>query len=247
MKELKTPAPRSFDDEPPSPLLTFGFPKDSGQILPGILGLPVEKEARPIKEPKFLTYSIGVFVLVHLFGTFYGLNSFVLDYGFIADQGSRNNGLNFITAFFMHGGWMHLIGNSYYLYHFGDDVEHELGFTQTMFLVFGAHCAGMLLEASLGGYTHLPVVGASAGLSGILGYYMIRMPKRRISYNLFMLVTWIHVPVLVAFLWKYFWEMILLGSGASTGIAHLAHFGGAAFGALFALYKKKGTPANRVP
>ena len=226
-------------------ILTIGVPERSTAFLPALLGLPVERYSRPLKEPVFLVTAIGVFIAVHLFGMFYGLESFVKDFGFIANNWQRNFAMNAFFAFFMHGGWMHLVGNSYYLYHFGDDGEHEIGLSATTFLVFGAHACGMLAEAFLGSHQHLPVVGASAGLSGILGFYMIRFPGRQISYMLFMFVVWIHVPVLFAFLWKYFWEMIFMGSGFSKGIAHLAHFGGALFGVLFGLLTKKKRDSRR--
>ena len=215
--------------------LTFGFPIQKKHLIAALFGLPVERYTRKIQEPVVIGGLIALFVAVHIVGSLYGLDQFVKAFGFIANDWGRNFFLTAVYAFFMHGSWMHLLGNSYYFYHFGDDVEHDLGLGLTAVLLFGAHFAGIGLEVLLGSHQDIPMIGASGGIAGILGYYMIRLPKRQISYMLFFFVVWIHVPVLMAFVWKFFWEMIIASTGLSVGVAHWAHLGGMLFGVTFAL------------
>ena len=79
---------------------------------------------------------------------------------------------------FLHGGWMHLIGNMAYLYIFGDNIEDELG--KFKFIIFYISCgifAG-LSQAIIDVHSEIPMIGASGAISGILGAYLILFPKK---------------------------------------------------------------------
>ena len=83
------------------------------------------------------------------------------------------------------------------------------------------------------------MLGASAGISGLLGYYMVRFPKRQISYLAIFLIAyigWVHIPAFFAFLIKFGWEFFFVSSSLAKGsnVAHWAHLGGFAFGFLYA-------------
>ncbi len=223
-------------------MVTVGWPDNWFKIIPGLLGLPTEKEDRNLVVPFVILVFIAAFVAVFLYSLNHGLRLVVNDFGFIGRDWSRHYGLTLLTSFFLHAGWMHLIGNSYYLYVFGDDVEDDLNRSQLVILIFAGHLSGVLLQVFLSG-GELPIVGASAGVSALMGYYMVRFPNRRISYMLLLLFNaiWFHVPAYIALLWKFAWDFLLAGismaesqTGSVGGVAHWAHLGGAIFGIFFA-------------
>ncbi|PSQ92901.1 MAG: rhomboid family intramembrane serine protease, partial [Proteobacteria bacterium SW_6_67_9] len=84
------------------------------------------------------------------------------------------------TSMFLHGGWMHLIGNMLYLWIFGDNVEDAMGHTR--FLVFYLLCglAAALAQAALNPGSEVPMVGASGAISGLLGAYLVLHPKAHV-------------------------------------------------------------------
>ena len=87
--------------------------------------------------------------------------------------------MTLISSMFLHGGWMHLIGNMTYLYIFGDNIEDELG--KFKFIIFYISCgifAG-LCQALIDINSQIPMIGASGAISGILGAYLILFPKKK--------------------------------------------------------------------
>lgn len=225
------------------PFVTKGWPKYGWQIVPGFLGLPVEREPRPIRHPLIIISFIALFIALQIHGARVGLQAFVHEYGFIPYYWYRHFFTTMISSFFLHGGWFHLLGNAYYFYVFGDDVEDELHLPKFLTLLIGSHVAGLLAHAILAyNSLHLPLVGASAGISGLMGYYMVRYPKRHISYmvNLFfVIIYWFHVPAFVALLVKFGWELFFLAPIDASGVAHWAHLGGAFFGISYALWQRQ--------
>ena len=89
--------------------------------------------------------------------------------------------MTLISSMFLHGGWMHLIGNMTYLYIFGDNIEDELG--KFKFIIFYICCgifAGFC-QALIDVNSEIPMIGASGAISGILGAYLILFPKKEIK------------------------------------------------------------------
>lgn len=218
-----------------------GWPERPSQFIAGLLGLPVERQARVINHPLLIYSLILTFIALKIMIIDKGHVALVENWGFVPSQFYRNYFLTFFTSFFIHASWMHLLGNAYYFYIFGDDVENDMKLSSFLELLFGGHIAGLLLHSFLGASATAPTVGASAGISALMGYYMLRFPKRKITYMLFMFYFWVHVPALLAFMWKFGWEFIVAtSSGAGpTNVALWAHIGGALFGAVFALIRKK--------
>ena len=217
---------------------SFGQPKLGWHWLPAFFGLPVETYSRKIRHPVIITTFIAIFVCTYFYAQSYGEDLFALSYGFIPGLWERYATATLITSFFMHASWLHLLGNAYYFYIFGDDVNDDLGTLNFTVLLFGAHFTGMLAHVVFGGGIDIPVIGASAGISGLLGYYLFRFPHRRISYMLLFLFSstlWLHVPAAVAFLIKFGWEIFLTNSTTNSEVAHTAHLGGAFFGLIFAM------------
>jgi len=151
-----------------------------------------------------------------------------------------------ITSQFLHGGWMHIIGNMLYLYIFGDNVEDRLGhFSYLVFyIVCGATAA--LVQVHFNSESTLPMIGASGAIAGILGAYFLYYPKARIL-TLIPLGFFSRVVEIPAFFFLGFWFILQTFSGTTAlhvsrsmgrdigGVAWWAHAGGFIAGALMAL------------
>jgi membrane associated rhomboid family serine protease len=129
---------------------------------------------------------------------------------------------------FMHGGWMHLIWNMWFLWIFGDNVEDRLGHWR--FLVFYLLCGVLaaLAHLILHPTAKIPLVGASGAISGVLGAYLVSFPTAMIYTLVF--IFFMEIP---AFLFLVLWFAFQFLSGASelsgaegAGVAYWAHIGG---------------------
>ena len=155
----------------------------------------------------------------------------------------------YFTSLFLHSGWMHLIGNMWYLWIFGDNVEDRLGhFSFLLFYILcglGAGIAHTLANAS----SAIPSIGASGAIAGVLGAYFVSYPYARVQtlIPLFIFVQVIEIPAVIVL---GFWFLLQFISGAATfattnaantgGVAWWAHVGGFLVGILLlAVFPKK--------
>lgn len=142
-----------------------------------------------------------------------------------------------ISSMFLHGGWMHLIGNMLYLWIFGNNIEDVMGHTK--FVLFYVLCGviAALSHASIDPNSTIPMVGASGAISGILGAYLLLFPRARVLILIpfFIFSTIRYVP---AGLVLGFWFVMQLFSGGMSlgheggGVAFFAHIGGFVIGML---------------
>ena len=158
----------------------------------------------------------------------------------------------FLTSMFLHAGWLHLIGNMWYLWIFGDNVEDRLG--HFPFLIFyllsgiGAGIVHTIFNAS----TFIPSIGASGAIAGVLGAYMVSYPFARVLtlVPIFVFIQVIEIPALVVL---GFWFIMQFFSGtaalttstnaSSGGVAWWAHVGGFVIGIiLVGLFPRKDRP-----
>lgn len=143
--------------------------------------------------------------------------------------------LTLITAMFMHGGLAHLLGNMWFLWIFGDNIEDDLG--QVRYLLFYLVC-GILASlahvvVSVGGpAAEVPSLGASGAISGVLGAYLLLHPLRRVTVLMFRMIMDVpgYVAVGMWFLFQIVNGLGMLG-GMPTGVAYGAHIGGFLAGA----------------
>ncbi len=168
-------------------------------------------------------------------------------FGLVPAQAAQGRVLPFFTSMFMHGGWFHLIGNMWYLWIFGDNVEDRLG--PVKFVAFYITCG------LVGNFSHflantssaVPAVGASGAIAGVLGAYVVSYPMARILVviPLFLFLHLMTVPALVV---VGFWFIVQLASGAFSlshsgvygGVAWWAHIGGFIGGiAVFSLFRPR--------
>jgi membrane associated rhomboid family serine protease len=147
-----------------------------------------------------------------------------------------------VTSMFMHGGWLHIIGNMLFLWIFGNNVEDSMG--PVRFVVFyfvGGFCA-LALQSVIDPSSAAPTVGASGAIAGVLGGYLVLYPKARVLTGVFVILffTLIEIPAML-FLLIWIGEQVLFAAldlsqpagTTSGGVAYFAHIGGFAFGALF--------------
>jgi membrane associated rhomboid family serine protease len=135
------------------------------------------------------------------------------------------------TSMFMHGGWMHLVGNMWFLWIFGDNVEGAMGTRR--FLIFYLLCglAAAALQVLSNPDSIVPMVGASGAIGGVMGAYIVLYPRVHVHMLVFLglFVTTLAVPAV--FMLGY-WLLIQLVSGVvsfggqGAGVAFWAHIGG---------------------
>lgn len=151
------------------------------------------------------------------------------------------------TSMFLHGGWMHLIGNMLYLWVFGNNVEASMG--SVRFVIFYLLCGiGAVLAQGLPDMeSQIPMIGASGAISGVLGAYMLLYPKARVLVVLpiFFIIKTFRIPALfvlgVWFLMQLF--STFTNSGSDGGVAFGAHVGGFIAGmCLIPFFKKRDVP-----
>ena len=159
--------------------------------------------------------------------------------------------LTFLTSMFLHGGWLHLLGNMWYLWIFGDNVEDRMGHFK--FLLFYLLCglAAALAQTAANTGSHVPMVGASGAIAGVLGAYLIAFPTARVSTLLFLgfFITVVQMP---AFVLLGFWFALQFFSGMGSmsldeagGVAWWAHIGGFVAGMALLFVFQKPAPKRR--
>jgi membrane associated rhomboid family serine protease len=182
------------------------------------------------------------------------LESFIRSYGVIPTEIMQGNQLGtLLTHMFLHGGWMHLIGNMLFLWVFGDNIEAVMG--KVMYLAF--YIAGGLAAAALqiliDPASTIPSVGASGAIAAIMGAYVVMFPQSRVKLMV-MSRAGMGMTRVTALVFLGIWFVTQLFNGIATlgvetaqtgGVAFWAHIGGFVFGLLFGfLFKGR---AARLP
>jgi membrane associated rhomboid family serine protease len=139
---------------------------------------------------------------------------------------------NFLTYAFLHANSLHLLGNMLFLYIFGNNVNDKLGHMGYLaFYLAGAVFAGVgYTVAEMQGGTMYPVVGASGAVSAVTGAYLVLFPRSHITviYMIFFIGS-IEIPSMW-FIGLFFVQDLILNAAGQTGVAHVAHLAGTAFG-----------------
>ena len=148
--------------------------------------------------------------------------------------------LTIFTSMFMHGGWMHLIGNMVFLWIFGDNIEDSMGHKK--FLIFYLVCgiAAALLQALINPESSIPMIGASGAIAGILGAYLVLHPRANVNvlFWLFIFITVIKVPAFIVLSIWIFSQFFSASVGSEGGVAYFAHIGGFIAGCLLIYFFK---------
>jgi membrane associated rhomboid family serine protease len=137
-----------------------------------------------------------------------------------------------LTSMFLHGSWMHVIGNMWFLWIFGDNIEDHLGHFKYLVFYLASGLAAAFAQVLLSPHSRVPTVGASGAIAGVLGAYFVLYPKARVLiwfpiFFMFYLPAWVMLG---------YWFLMQFVSGAATsmaaygdargGVAFWAHVGG---------------------
>ena len=188
------------------------------------------RDVIPSRTTPYVTITI---ILLNALAWFYEitmpepvLTQFLYVYGIVPVDFSP---ATLITSMFLHGSWMHVIGNMWYLWIFGDNVEDRLG--HGLFTIFYFLCglAATFAQLMFSAGSHVPNLGASGAIAGVLGAYLILFPQGRV--RVLQRGGVVQVPALMVIgLWIVLQLFSGIGSISNTansgGVAYMAHIGG---------------------
>ncbi|MFQ6044998.1 MAG: rhomboid family intramembrane serine protease [Gemmatimonadales bacterium] len=136
-----------------------------------------------------------------------------------------------LTSMFLHGGWFHLIGNMWFLWVFGNNVEDSMGHGRFVAFYLVAGVLAAAAQISVNPSSPVPMVGASGAISGVMGAYLVLYPRVRVHMLVWLgfLVTTIAVPAYLWLLYGVFRPALgamTAAAGGGGGVAVMAHLGG---------------------
>jgi membrane associated rhomboid family serine protease len=223
--------------------------------------IPIRDSPRPRTWPAVNVLLIVVNVLVFLFELQLGrqLDGFIEVFGFIPRRffGWEQLGgapldpwryVPLLTANFLHGGWLHIIGNMWFLGVFGDNVEDRLGHGRYLLFYLLCGACSMLIQGMVFPGSRVPAVGASGAIAGVLGAYLLLYPHARVLTLIpIVIIPWFVELPAVVFLGVWFLIQLLNGSaglsptaGQAAGVAWWAHAGGFLVGMALCLVLRGG-------
>jgi membrane associated rhomboid family serine protease len=201
---------------------------------------PIGDDNSSNKTPGFVTYGLIVLNVLFFFVEMSGGEPFIERWSVVPRRLVANPGEDFITIFtsmFMHGGWMHLLGNMLYLWIFGDNVENRFGHVK--FLIFYLLCgiAATIAQVAVSANSTIPNLGASGAISGVLGAYIVMFPKGQVR-----VLMGRGIATLPAFVVLGLWIVLQFFNGLGSitqsaetgGVAYMAHIGGFVAGLVLA-------------
>jgi membrane associated rhomboid family serine protease len=169
------------------------------------------------------------------------LEHFIFTWGLVPAHLISNPATAWITIFtamFLHGSWIHLLGNMWFLYIFGDNIEARLGGARYLVFYLLSGVAAALLQTYFLPVSQEPMIGASGAIAGVLGAYLLSFPRSRIAslVPILFIFTIVEIPAVIFLI---FWFILQIYSGLfamqganASGIAWWAHVGGFAFGVI---------------
>jgi len=213
--------------------------------------LPLRDDQPRYSSPWVNDFLIGINVLIFLFEWTLdpkSLNALIYQFGVVPSHvaaflsGSPKYPLPvvvvpFFTSMFLHGGWMHVIGNMWFLYIFGDNIEDYLGHFKYLVFYILVGLIAMITQVLVGIHSTVPTVGASGAIAGVLGAYFILYPQAKVLTWFFVFVLWVPAWIVLGY-----WFALQFLNGTATllsfqgqnmgGVAFWAHVGGFVSGVL---------------
>lgn len=196
-------------------------------------------ERRPVLTISLIVLNVAIFVLSYLSG-FYG--SIVEEYGMVPVEIVNGSELSTIfTSMFLHGGILHLVGNVWFLWIFGDNIEDLYGRPKFLLIYIGSGIFASLAHVALNPSSTIPTIGASGAIAGILGAYIVKYPRAKVVTLLFIFL-FIQIVKIPSFIFLGIWiglqflsASVATIAGTEVTIAYWAHIGGFLAGLLMAL------------
>jgi len=147
------------------------------------------------------------------------------------------------TSMFLHGGWMHLIGNMLYLWIFGNNVEDAMGHVRYLLLYLVSGSVAVFVQALLATSSTVPMIGASGAISGVLGSYLLLYPHARVLVLLPLgfLSRLIYLPAMLVLGFWFLLQLLsaMLADPNQPGVAFAAHAGGFVSGLILVLFFRR--------
>ena len=186
---------------------------------------------------------INVLIFLYELSLGSGLGEFIMKFGVVplkvsyysqaSDLTFINTFFPFISSMFLHGGFIHLIGNMWFLWIFGDNIEDKLGHFKFIAFYFLCGIIASSVHVFFNSQSNVPCIGGSGAIAGVLGAYMITFPRARVV-TIVPLFVFIQVMELPAIVVLGFWFVIQFFNGAASitasasgaGVAWWAHIGG---------------------
>ena len=215
------------DDNPTNskPIVSYGIISFCVLIFLAQLGLSQE-------ELRNFTYSYGLIPSVLM-----GIDQLPSDLFKISPIGT------IFTSMFMHGGWMHLIGNMLYLWIFADNIEDDLGTLNFVIFYFISGIGAAMSQVLMDVNSQIPMIGASGAIGGVLGAYLINYPNAKvlvlIPFGFFSQLIKIRSIYVLGFWFILQFINSFLSSSSGGGVAYAAHIGGFVTGVVLILFFNK--------
>jgi membrane associated rhomboid family serine protease len=194
-------------------------------------------DRKPSRFPVITALIIGANILVFLLELLMG-EAFIMRWSFIPSEiASGRNLITMLTAMFMHGGVLHIVGNMIYLWAFGPEIEDAMGRIRYLLFYFLGGLVASFAQVVINPVSSVPSLGASGAIAAVMGAFLITFPHDRIRTIVF-LGWFVTVSFVPAILLVGFWFIIQLFSEigslaqrqAGGGVAYMAHIGGFVFG-----------------
>jgi membrane associated rhomboid family serine protease len=194
---------------------------------------PLRDTQPSYSKPVVTSILIAINILVFLYEASldaYTQNAFIDHYGLVPINFHISN---IFTSMFLHGGWLHVLGNMWFLWIFGDNIEDILGHEKYLAFYMLCGVAAAVTQVFFNLDSRVPMVGASGAIAGVMGAYLIKFPHSRIvTLFFFIFIVFIDVP---AWAMLIYWFAIQFFSGVGSigtsavsqgGTAFFAHIGG---------------------
>ena len=206
------------------------------------------KDENPTKNRCYLRFVILFICLVVFFFQISSSQSNLITYYFGFKPASFFNNfdkptffpiLTLFTSLFMHGGWMHLIGNMMYLVIFADNIEDVFGKKKFILFYLFSGIFASFSQALLNLSSDVPMIGASGAIAGVLGAYLFYFPKAKILVLVpFFIFFTLRIPASILLIFWFIFQFLNL-SNIESSVAWMAHIGGFIFGYIFSIINGK--------
>jgi membrane associated rhomboid family serine protease len=195
--------------------------------------IPLRSSERVYSRPVVTSSLIAINVIIYFYQatlSAYRFDRFVTDWGIVPDD---LHVISLFTSMFLHGSWLHVLGNMLFLWVFGRNLEDLIGGAR--FLVFYVVCglAAGLVQVLANSSAPTPTVGASGAIAGVMGAYLIKFPRSQIDTLVLLFVFFTRLAIPAPFYLLFWFGMQLLDSAFSGersytggGVAYFAHIGG---------------------
>ncbi|MCS7231037.1 MAG: rhomboid family intramembrane serine protease [Elusimicrobiota bacterium] len=220
--------------------------------------IPLKDNIPSYRKPfiNYIIISLNTLVFIYQYfylQNIYEIENFIYSYGLIPFRlitDFSNSWWNLFTSMFLHGGFVHFIGNMWFLYIFGDNVEDRFGHLKYFIVYILCGICGSIFQFLLNPTSRIPMIGASGAISGVLGAYFVMYPSAGIL-TLIPFGIFSRIVVLPAVVFLGFWIIFQFLSGTQSlmvklavgqdvgGVAYWAHIGGFLCGIIIAIKTRR--------